>query len=101
VIDSDGSPPLTFSPTAVELAPRWVRHASVPAFPELWFGRMARYPTSRRAKHGVEDQGAEVAAIVRDRRRRARSVPDRPVNAGYSRSLPDNPIHRLTCVQAG
>ena len=36
----------------------------------------------------------------RDRRRRARCVPDRPVNAGELRSLPDSPIHRLTCGQA-
>jgi len=31
------------------------------------------------------------------RRGHARCVPDRPVNAGNSRSLADNPIHRLTC----
>ncbi len=40
---------------------------------------------------GDEDQGAEVATFVRDRRRRARSVPDRRVNAGDSRSLTDSP----------
>src|SRR6185437_1704854 len=28
-------------------------------------------------------------------------VPGRPVNAGSSRSLPDNPIDRLTCGQPG
>ena len=50
---------------------------------------------------GDEHQGAEVPTVARDRRRRARCVPDRPVNAGNSRSLPDSPIHRLTCVQAG
>jgi hypothetical protein len=30
----------------------------------------------------------------------ARCVPDRLVNARYSRSLTDSPIYRLTCVQA-
>ena len=50
---------------------------------------------------GDEDQDAEVATVVRDRRRRARCVPDRPVSAGYLRSLPDNLIHRLTCARAG
>ena len=39
---------------------------------------------------GDEDQGAEVATVVRDRWRRARCVPDRPVKAGDSRSLPDS-----------
>ncbi len=32
---------------------------------------------------------------------RARCVPDRPVSAGNLRSLPDNPIYRLTCGRAG
>jgi hypothetical protein len=50
---------------------------------------------------GDEDQGAEVATVVRDRRRRARCVPDRPVKAGDSRSLPDSPTYRLTWVWAG
>jgi hypothetical protein len=55
----------------------------------------------RRSVGGDEDQGAMVPAVVRDRGRRARCVPDRPVNAGNLRSLPDNPIHRLTCGRAG
>ena len=38
-----------------------------------------------------EDQVANVSTAVHDRRRRARYVPDRPVNAGNSRSLPDSP----------
>ena len=50
---------------------------------------------------GDEDQGAELPTVVRDRRRRARCVPDRPVNGGNFRSFADNPIHRLTCEQAG
>ena len=37
---------------------------------------------------------------MRDRRRHARCVPDRPVNAGYLRSLADSPMHRLTCGRA-
>jgi len=28
-------------------------------------------------------------------------VPDRPVNAGYLRSLVDSPMHRLTCGRTG
>jgi hypothetical protein len=55
----------------------------------------------RRSVGGDEDQGAMVPAVVRDRGRRARCVPDQPVNAGNLRSLPDNPIHRLTCERAG
>ena len=51
----------------------------------------------RRSLYGDEDQGADVLAIARDHhRRRARCVPDRPVNAGNSRSLSDSPAHRLT-----
>jgi len=38
---------------------------------------------------------------MRDRRQRARCVPDRPVNAGYLRSLADSPMHRLTCGRTG
>ena len=55
----------------------------------------------RRSLGGDEDHRAEAPTVVRDRRRRARCVPDRPVNAGNLGSLPDNPIHRLTCAQAG
>jgi hypothetical protein len=55
----------------------------------------------RRSLGSDKDQGAEAPTVVRDRRRRARCVPDRPVNAGNLRSLPDNPIRPLTCVQAG
>ena len=50
---------------------------------------------------GDEDQGADLPTVVCDARRRARCVPDRPVNGGNSRSLPDSPIHRPTCVHAG
>jgi hypothetical protein len=45
----------------------------------------------------TEDQGAEVAADVRGRRRRTRCVPDRPVNGGNLRSLADSLMRRLTC----
>ncbi len=41
------------------------------------------------------------AASSGRRGRRARCVPDRPVNAGYLRSLLDSPVHRLTCGHAG
>jgi hypothetical protein len=44
---------------------------------------------------------SRVLTVVRNSRRRARCVPDRPVNAGESRSLPDSPMHRLTCERAG
>ena len=47
----------------------------------------------RRSLGGDEDQCAEAPTVVRDRRRCARCVPDRPVNAGKSRSLPDSPVH--------
>ena len=43
-----------------------------------------------------EDQGAEVPTVVRGSGRRARYVPDRPVDAGYSRSLTDTPTRLLT-----
>jgi hypothetical protein len=49
----------------------------------------------RRSVGGDEDQGAEAPTVVRDRRRHARCVPDRPVNFGNLRSLPDSPIHPL------
>jgi hypothetical protein len=55
----------------------------------------------RRSLGSDEDQGAEMPTVVRDRRRRARCVPDRPVNVGSLRSLQDSPILRLTCGQAG
>jgi len=54
-----------------------------------------------RSLGGDEDQDNEVPALVCDGGRRARCVPDRPVNAGYLRSLPDNLIQRLTCGLAG
>jgi hypothetical protein len=47
--------------------------------------------------HSDQGQGAEPPAIIRDSGRRARCVPDRPVKAGYSRSLMDSPRLRLTC----
>jgi hypothetical protein len=55
----------------------------------------------RRSLDGDKDQGAEVATVVRDPGRRARCVPDRPVNAGNSRSLADTPACPLTCAQPG
>jgi len=36
-----------------------------------------------------------------ERSQRARYVPDRPVSGGNSRSLPESPAYRLTCVKAG
>jgi hypothetical protein len=45
---------------------------------------------------GAEDQGAEAQAVVRERLRRARCVPDRPVNSGNLRSLAGSPMRRLT-----
>jgi hypothetical protein len=54
------------------------------------------------AGHPLHSAGGQrVRAVVRNRWRRARCVPDRPVNIGYLRSLPDSLIHRLTWVQAG
>ena len=54
------------------------------------------------AGHPLHTAGAHgMLTLVRDRRRCARCVPDQPVNAGYLRSLPDSPIHRLTCLKAG
>ena len=50
---------------------------------------------------GDEDQGAEMPGVVRDRRRRARCVPDRPVNDGNLRPLADSLTRRLTCEPAG
>jgi hypothetical protein len=55
----------------------------------------------RRSLGDDEDQGAAESAVMRDRRRRARCVPERPVNAGYLRSLSDSPMHWLTCGRAG
>ena len=54
----------------------------------------------KRGWEEVEGEEAE-AHVVRDCKPRARCVPDRPVNAGNSRSLPDSPIHWLTCGRAG
>ena len=50
---------------------------------------------------GDEDQGAGTPSVVRDRRRRARCVPDRPVNAGNPRSLTDTFTRLLTCAWTG
>jgi hypothetical protein len=55
----------------------------------------------RRSLHDDEDPSADVLAAEQDHRRRARYVPDRPVNEGNSRSLTDSLINRLTCGQAG
>ncbi len=54
----------------------------------------------RSSPGGDEDQGAELPRVVRDSRRRARCVPDRPVNGGCPRSLADSPIHCLTRKEA-
>jgi hypothetical protein len=50
----------------------------------------------RRSLGGDEDQGAELPTVLNDSRRRARYVPDRPVNDGNLRSLADSLIRRLT-----
>ncbi len=55
----------------------------------------------RRSLGDDEHQGAEVPAVVRDHRRRARCVPDRPVDPGHSRLLTDIPTCPLTCALAG
>jgi hypothetical protein len=55
----------------------------------------------RSSLDGDEDQGHELPAVVRVPGWRARCVPDRPVNAGNSRSLADTPIYRLTWIEAG
>jgi hypothetical protein len=47
----------------------------------------------RQLRCATSDRSAE--------RARARCVPDRPVDAGYSRSLTDSPVHWLTCEQPG
>lgn len=46
-----------------------------------------------------EDQGAEVPAVVRSRRRRARCVPDQPVNAGNSRSRARSSLEKTPLTQ--
>jgi hypothetical protein len=59
----------------------------------------------RSSLDGDEHHGAEAPTVVRGPQAtcplRARCVPDRPVNAGNSRSLADTPSCSLTCVQAG
>ncbi len=50
----------------------------------------------RRSLGGDEDQGAELPTVLNDSRRRARCVPDRPVNDGNLRSPADNLMRRLT-----
>jgi hypothetical protein len=50
---------------------------------------------------GDEAQAAEPPTVMHDHRRRARCVPDRPVNDGKSRSLADSPMRRLTSEEAG
>jgi hypothetical protein len=44
---------------------------------------------------------AKAITRMHDYRRRARCVPDRPVNGGNSRSLADSPMRRLTSEEAG
>jgi hypothetical protein len=64
----------------------------------------ATSPDSRQPAHRASRNDGQLpnAPLARDEEAtRARCVPDRPVNAGSSRSLPDSPVHRLTCVQAG
>jgi len=51
----------------------------------------------RRSLVGDEDQGAELPTDMPGSRRRARCVPDRPVNRGNLRSLADSLMRRLTC----
>ena len=51
----------------------------------------------RRSLGGDEDQGAELPTVVRDSRRRARCVPNRPINDGNLRSLADSLMRSLTC----
>jgi hypothetical protein len=55
----------------------------------------------RRSLRGDEDQGAELPTDMRGSRRRARCVPDRPVNGGNLRLLADSLIRYLTCEYAG
>ena len=50
---------------------------------------------------GDEDQGAEPPTVMHDHSRRARCVPDRPVNGGNLRSLADSPMRRLTSEEGG
>jgi hypothetical protein len=49
-------------------------------------------PDAGHPLHGAG--GHEDATVAYDRRRRAGCLPDRPVNAGNSRSLPDSPPRR-------
>lgn len=55
----------------------------------------------RRSLGGDEDQGVGAPTVVRGRRRRARCVPDQPVNAGNPRALTDTFIRLLTCAWTG
>jgi hypothetical protein len=55
----------------------------------------------RRSVGGDEDQGSAPPTVVRERMRRARWVPDRPVNGGNLRALTDSAIRRLTSDWAG
>ena len=47
-----------------------------------------------------EDQGAELPTVARPADNMPGCVPDRAVDGGNSRSVPDSLIHRLTCAQA-
>ena len=53
----------------------------------------------RRSLSDDEDRDAEVPTVG-TRPQTTCCVPDRPINVGNVRSLPDSPIQRLTCVQA-
>ena len=55
----------------------------------------------RSSLDGDEDQGAEAPTDMRGSGRRVRCVPDRPVNAGNSRSLTDTFTRLLTCAWTG
>jgi hypothetical protein len=69
----------------------------------LGSARMSHDPSARRqpaGQHITSDLGHQDGPPVATDapRARARCVPDRPVNAGNLRSLPDSPVHRLTCI---
>jgi hypothetical protein len=75
-------------------------------------GNEASLPLNPRATHentlvnaqslgDDEDQGGEMSNAVRDRRRRARCVPDPSVNAGNLRSLAGTSACLMTCAHTG
>src|SRR6516225_6452807 len=58
-------------------------------------------PRSRSSLGDGEDQGAEVPNAGRSSRRRARCVPDRPVNAGNLRPFAGSFACLMTCAHIG